>query len=681
MPNVSSFGAQTDNSVVQGTVTDRAMVIPDIPPQGLMSVGPRVTPHFVKPSLWSALTTYHFFDAVHDAAGASYVAIKPEVPAGTELADEDYWFLWADPNSQFADLSELVKTYNARITQNTNDIATKAPINHASEETTYGVGNEVNYGHVRLAADDTPLTSDANAGIAATPKMVRDKLKKTAFGLKAFGAVENTDASAQMLEMIRSVGYISLDADYLIDTVILPNEPIIIIGNNHKLTALKKKQVLFSGATISEQGNNKLIYLENCVFDGGMTNPNDADYSKMALNSNRCDVVVIKNCEFKNFAEDGVYIGGVDRACIENCSFENIGTYLYQSTRNGFSCFSWHLAADGVSKAGNAGRLISITNNTFKDITDEGFRIDDFDLVEINNNSFDNIGQYAMEPTYDVTFSASEKVFNASNNRITNTGSTAISFDLVSHYDQSARKNFKVTLANNTFDGIANGNRYMKNGQPLSAKLHIICNFYVTNGKNELTIINNNINIDGYTPHEIAGFANYLTYIAACSKYTFEGNNVSIVNNSTEINASYMCLARAFKGNYTIDSNNIGVNGAIFTLLTAENECDVKLTNNNINANCQYISYFNGTKNVKITGNNIKCEPSQHVFLNQKVGNFMMQGNVINQSNNTSQHIIVSNLGTVENTNFMMVNNLINKAANIAYPTTGFNSSLIENNI
>lgn len=123
MPNVSSFGAQTDNSVVQGTVTDRAMIIPDVPPQGLMSVGPRVTPHFVKPSLWSALTTYHFFDAVHDAAGASYVAIKPEVPAGTELTDEDYWFLWADPNSQFADLSELVKTYNGRIAQNTADIA------------------------------------------------------------------------------------------------------------------------------------------------------------------------------------------------------------------------------------------------------------------------------------------------------------------------------------------------------------------------------------------------------------------------------------------------------------------------------------------------------------------------------------------------------------------------------
>ena len=174
MPNVSNFGTQTDNAVVQGTVTDRAMVIPDIPPSGLMSVGPRITPHFVKPSLWSSLTTYHFFDAVHDAAGASYVAIKPEVPAGTELTDEGYWFLWADPNSQFADLSELVKTFNGRISQNTNDIATKAPNNHASEDTTYGVGNEVNYGHVRLATEDTPLTSDANNGVAVTPAFVAD---------------------------------------------------------------------------------------------------------------------------------------------------------------------------------------------------------------------------------------------------------------------------------------------------------------------------------------------------------------------------------------------------------------------------------------------------------------------------------------------------------------------------
>ena len=210
MPNVSSFGAQTDNSVVQGTVTDRAMVIPDIPPQGLMSVGPRVTPHFVKPSLWSALTTYHFFDAVHDAAGASYVAIKPEVPAGTELANEDYWFLWADPNSQFADLSELVKTFDGRITQNAADIATKAPHNHASENTTYGVGNEVNYGHVRLATENTPLTSGANEGIAATPAFLSQALPLAS--AKGFSSDQaHAHSNVELFNSLNAPIYIDID--------------------------------------------------------------------------------------------------------------------------------------------------------------------------------------------------------------------------------------------------------------------------------------------------------------------------------------------------------------------------------------------------------------------------------------------------------------------------------------
>lgn len=202
MPNVSNFGAQTDNAVVQGTVTDRAMVIPDIPPQGLMSVGPRITPNFVKPREWNDQTTYHFFDAVKDGKGSAYVATKPVVPAGTQLSDENYWFLWEGPDTRIDELNEIVKTYNQRITQNANAItqnakaitqeaarataaeqaekqrataaeATKAPINHASDKTVYGIGNGANYGHLKLAADSTPLTSGVNDGIAATPKMIK----------------------------------------------------------------------------------------------------------------------------------------------------------------------------------------------------------------------------------------------------------------------------------------------------------------------------------------------------------------------------------------------------------------------------------------------------------------------------------------------------------------------------
>lgn len=188
MPNVSSFGAQTDNAVVSGTVTDRQVIIPEVPPQGLMSVGPRVTPNFIKEP-WSKLRSYNFFDVVKDTAGSSYIAIKPVVPTNTELTDEEFWFKWSDPDAQLTELQEIVKTYNKRISQNTSAItaevarataaeATKAPVNHASEETVYGVGNAVNYGHLKLADNDTPMTSGANEGIAATPKMVGDAVNE-----------------------------------------------------------------------------------------------------------------------------------------------------------------------------------------------------------------------------------------------------------------------------------------------------------------------------------------------------------------------------------------------------------------------------------------------------------------------------------------------------------------------
>lgn len=181
MSNVSNFGAQTDNAVVSGTVTDRQMVIPDVPPQGLMSVGPRVTPNYIKEP-WSSLNSYAYFDVVRDAAGSSYIAIKPLVPAGTELTDEDYWFKWSDPDAQLNELEQVVKLYDARISRNASAIAaeeqrataseaTKAPTDHASEETVYGVGNAVNYGHVKIA--DTGVT-DASASVAASPKYVSD---------------------------------------------------------------------------------------------------------------------------------------------------------------------------------------------------------------------------------------------------------------------------------------------------------------------------------------------------------------------------------------------------------------------------------------------------------------------------------------------------------------------------
>ena len=206
MPNVSSFGTQTDNAIISGTVTDRRMVIPEVPPQGLMSVGPRQSPNYIKEP-WNAQTSYVFYDVVKDGAGASYVATKPVVPAGTELTDEEFWFKWSDPDAQLNELQEIVKTYNARIAQNASAITaevarataaedSKAPTNHASEETVYGVGNAVNYGHVKLADEDSPMTSDANAGIAATPKTVNDVKEAIDVKLNKIGTAVDSNGNA-----------------------------------------------------------------------------------------------------------------------------------------------------------------------------------------------------------------------------------------------------------------------------------------------------------------------------------------------------------------------------------------------------------------------------------------------------------------------------------------------------
>lgn len=54
-------------------------------------------------------------------------------------------------------------------------LATKAPTNHASSATTYGIGTGTNYGHVKLS-DSTTSTSSTSSGIAATPKAVNDAL-------------------------------------------------------------------------------------------------------------------------------------------------------------------------------------------------------------------------------------------------------------------------------------------------------------------------------------------------------------------------------------------------------------------------------------------------------------------------------------------------------------------------
>ncbi len=78
------------------------------------------------------------------------------------------------------------------------DISGKAPNNHASTATTYGVGTSTNYGHVKLSDATDDSASDTSAATAATPKAV-DALRKALLllfrneNIKYFGTSASTD--------------------------------------------------------------------------------------------------------------------------------------------------------------------------------------------------------------------------------------------------------------------------------------------------------------------------------------------------------------------------------------------------------------------------------------------------------------------------------------------------------
>lgn len=154
-------------------------------------VGARYVPLFANPIEWDSTRAYEPLTIVLHK-GNSYTS-RQAVPTGVDISDDAFWAMTGNYNAQIEQYRGEMTAFSDRISQNASAItaevarakaaeaaeeqrataaeATKAPVNHASEETIYGIGNAVNYGHVQLA--DTGA-SDANAGIAASPKYVTD---------------------------------------------------------------------------------------------------------------------------------------------------------------------------------------------------------------------------------------------------------------------------------------------------------------------------------------------------------------------------------------------------------------------------------------------------------------------------------------------------------------------------
>lgn len=115
-----------------------------------------------------------FIDAVNENAKKLTTEISDRMDGHDSLSDRI--------NTETGERQAADMQLSARI----NSIGNKAPLNHASTGTTYGVGDATNYGHLKLS-DSVSSSNSTGNGCAATPKAV-----KTAYD-KAVSAYELAD--------------------------------------------------------------------------------------------------------------------------------------------------------------------------------------------------------------------------------------------------------------------------------------------------------------------------------------------------------------------------------------------------------------------------------------------------------------------------------------------------------
>ena len=155
------------------------------------------------------LTLYADPVGAKDAATKQYVDSKGNsaLSDAKDYTDEREAAIMGDENSS-ADSATVhgvkkkaeanataINTINDNIDDINEELDTKAPIMHAVNADTYGLGTSGVYGHVKLS-DSTSSSSAASAGIAATPKAVKAAYDKGAEGLqKANDAYAKAEAN------------------------------------------------------------------------------------------------------------------------------------------------------------------------------------------------------------------------------------------------------------------------------------------------------------------------------------------------------------------------------------------------------------------------------------------------------------------------------------------------------
>ena len=131
-----------------------------------------------------------FLEAVNEIATKLTTEISDRMDGHDSLSDRI--------NTETGERQAADMQLSARI----NSIGNKAPLNHASTGTTYGVGDATNYGHLKLS-DSVSSSNSTSNGCAATPKATKTAYDKAVEAYKL--ANDKLDAN------FVSNGYVGID--------------------------------------------------------------------------------------------------------------------------------------------------------------------------------------------------------------------------------------------------------------------------------------------------------------------------------------------------------------------------------------------------------------------------------------------------------------------------------------
>ena len=315
MPTSQQVSVSTDNATATTTLQDKMPSLPLNGPQGMKAIGPRVTFHFISDE-WNIANTYEPYDVVN-VGGASYVAIQP-VPSGIELDNANYWFYWADPNAQFAELKNIVNALSAQIDAiqalNIDDMKTKNANIGDIIQTAYFT-NENDGGGALYLIEESGVANNIDSFTLNNGKLAK-LILLNGINLNQLGGASTNDAG--------------LIFNYAIQLTSKYKLPIILNGSYNVITTIDFNNYIGKNTDIenvvSIYGNNSII-----TYNG--------QTSLFSRNSSNFNLhVIMKDIKLQS---NTPHIGtGINFNYVNNSSFENIYLFNFETGINFTNCWS-----------------------------------------------------------------------------------------------------------------------------------------------------------------------------------------------------------------------------------------------------------------------------------------------------------------------------------------------------